>query len=491
MKLFTRLSLVFILSTALGAAPSDLSFDDFFIDSTMRIDYFHIGDAESEMVTLDQVRQYGIWAGSRTNLLDSFNNGRYYVKIFDSASGKLIFSRGFDSYFGEYQTSGPAARGEKRTYHESARIPYPRAAIRFVLEKRDRVNKLNPIFQSEIHPQDIQIIRDPIHDTSVKIVKSLSAGDPHTCADIAILGEGYTAEQTAKFESDLKRMTSLFVKYEPYRSLKKHFNIYGVLKPSEESGVDEPRAGIFKQTSLNASFNALGSERYLLTEDNRSLQDIASHVPHDAVMIMVNHKRYGGGGIYNFYCTFTADTQFHEYIFIHEFGHSFAGLADEYYTSAVAYNDFYPKGLEPNEPNITALLDPAGLKWKKWADPGIDIPTLWEKQAFDRMDTAWQKQRAEMNDRIAQLKKDGAPAADILAAEQEYARRDREHSEQVDVYLQKSRFLGKVGAFEGAGYSAQGLYRPMLDCIMFTKGSKPFCTVCEAAVRRVIQHYRE
>jgi hypothetical protein len=491
MKLFTRISLVFIFLTALGAASPDLNFDNFFIDSTLRIDYFHIGDADSEIITLDQVRQYGVWAGSRTNLRDEFNNGRYYVKIFDVASGKLIFSRGFDSYFGEYQTSGQAARGVKRTYHESARIPCPRSAIRFVLERRDRLNKLNPIFQSEIDPQDIQIIRDRVLDPSIKIVKSLSGGDPHSCVDIAILGEGYTSDQTAKFTSDLERVTSLFVKYEPYRSLKQHFNIYGVLKPSEESGVDEPRAGIFKQTSLNASFNALGSERYLLTEDNRSLQDIAAHVPYDAVMIMVNHERYGGGGIYNSYCTFTADTQFHEYIFIHEFGHSFAGLADEYYTSAVAYNDFYPKGLEPNEPNITALLDPADLKWKQWVKEGTEVPTPWEKQAFDSMDTAWQKQRAEMNDRIARLKKDGAPASEIRAAEQKYARRDREHSEHVDAYLQKSRFLGKVGAFEGAGYAAQGLYRPMLDCIMFTKGSKPFCTVCEAAVLRVIQHYRE
>ncbi len=457
----------------------------------MRIDYFHIGDADSEIITLDQVRQYGIWAGSRTNLLDTFNYGRYSIKIFDSASGKLIFSRGFDSYFGEYQTSEPAARGVKRTYHESARIPCPRHTIRFVLEKRDRTNQLNPIFQSEIDPQDIQIIRDPILDPAVHIVKSLSGGDPHTCVDIAILGEGYTADQTAKFDSDLAHVTSLFLKYEPYRSLKQHFNITGVLKPSEESGVDEPRAGIFKQTSLSASFNALGSERYLLTEDNRRIQDIAAHVPHDAVMIMVNHERYGGGGIYNFYCTFTVDTQFHEYIFIHEFGHSFAGLADEYYTSAVAYNDFYPKGLEPNEPNITALIDPTDLKWKQWVDKGTEIPTPWEKQAFDRMDSAWQKQRAEMNDRIARLKKEGAPAADIRAAEMEYARRDKEHSEQVDAYLGKSRFVGKVGAFEGAGYSAQGLYRPMLDCIMFTKGSKPFCAVCEAAIRRVIEHYRE
>jgi hypothetical protein len=271
--------------------------------------------------------------------------------------------------------------------------------------------------------------------------------------------------------------------------MKDAFNIRGVLKPSEESGTDEPRANIYKKTSLNSSFNALGSERYLLTEDNKSLRDIAAHVPYDALMIMINHKRYGGGGIYNFYCTFTADTQFHEYIFIHEFGHSFTGLADEYYTSAVAYNDFYPKGLEPLEANITALLDPANLKWRSLVDEGVALPTPWEKNSFDEMDMAWQQRRREMNDRIAELKRTGASEAEIKKSEEEYELRDREHSQKVDAFLKNSRYWGKVGAYEGAGYSSRGLFRPMVDCIMFSKGSKPFCKVCEAAVRRVIQLY--
>ncbi|MBE3129703.1 MAG: peptidase M64, partial [Acidobacteria bacterium] len=257
------------------------------------------------------------------------------------------------------------------------------------------------------------------------------------------------------------------------------------------SGCDEPSHGSFKATALGATFDSLGSERYLLTEDNKSLRDIAAHVPYDALYIMVNHKRYGGGGIYNLYCTFTTDNQWYEYLFLHEFGHSFAGLADEYYTSEVAYNEFYPRGVEPAEPNITALLEPGRLKWKNLTSPGVEIPTRWEKADFDAMDNAYQKIRGEINAKIAKLKREGADAAEVARVEEESERLSREHADKVDAFLRASKYWGKVGAFEGAGYAAQGLYRPQLDCLMFTKGTKPFCKVCEAAVVRTILNYTD
>jgi len=144
-----------------------------------------------------------------------------------------------------------------------------------------------------------------------------------------------------------------------------------VYKPSEDSGVDEPGANIYRNTVMNCTFNSLGSDRYLLTEDNKAVRDLAAFVPYDALYIMVNHSRYGGGGIYNLYCTFTTGNQYKDFLFIHEFGHSFAGLADEYYTSSTAYNDFYPRGVEPVELNITALTDPQNVKWKNHLTPGI------------------------------------------------------------------------------------------------------------------------
>jgi len=471
-------------------AQTFVDFDDYFIDKTMRIDYFHIGDSKAEFITIDQIYQQGIWAGSRGNLIDNFNNGRYYLKIYDSSSGKLIFSKGFDSYFGEYKTTDSALKGEKRTYHESALIPYPKAKIEFTLEGRNSENHLQLLFSQEIDPDGISIIKEPLEE-GVKVFEVVKNGDSHQKVDIAFIAEGYTLREEAKLRADLDRFIKVFFSHEPYKTYKNRFNIYAVFKPSEASGCDEPTHGSFKNTTLNTTFNSLGSPRYLLTEDNRSLRDIAAHVPYDALFIMINHKRYGGGGIYNFFCTFTVDNQWYEYLFIHEFGHSFAGLADEYYTSSVAYNEFYPRGVEPTEPNITALLDPKNLKWKDLVSSGMEIPTPWEKEDFDKMESEYQKLRQKINKKIARMKREGAPRGEVEKVEQESEELSRKYAKKVADYLQKSKFWRKVGAFEGAGYSAQGLYRPMVDCIMFTKGAKSFCEVCQEAIVRMIRHYSE
>ena len=488
----TTLFLLITLNYSLNLSAQIIDkFDSFFIDKTMRIDYFHIGDSESEFITIDQIYKYGIWAGSRVHLLDEFNIGRYLVKIYDKESGELIYSKGFDSYFGEYKTSTDAIDGVKKTFHETANIPYPKKEIIFAMERRDKKNKYYEFFRSEINPEDVNIRTDDLVDLTVMVFEPDNNGDPHNRVDVAIIAEGYTRLEKDKFLADLQYFKDLFFSYEPYKSLEDNFNIYGVFKPSAESGVDEPRAGIFKNTVLNSTFNSLGSERYLLTEDNKSLRDIAANVPYDALYIMVNHERYGGGGIYNFYCTFTSDNIWKDYVFLHEFGHSFAGLADEYYTSSTAYNDFYPKGTEPVERNITALLEPAKLKWKEFGSSGTEIPTPWEKADYDSMDYKWQKERSELNDLIAKLKKESAPESEIEKVQMEYDLKDKLHADEVDKYLASSKYKGVVGAFEGAGYSSQGLYRPMLDCIMFSKGEKPFCKICNDAIIKMVASYTE
>ncbi len=488
---FRTLVTIIIISAIESLGQNAPDFDNYFEDATMRIDYYHTGDSESEIFTIDHIYRQGIWAGSRKHLIDNFNNGAYYYKVYDEASGDLIFSKGFDSYFKEYQTSSKALNGIKRTYHETALIPYPMSGIILAVEKRDSKNELNEIYRTVIDPEDISIIKEKLLDESVEVTKSLYSGDPHSKVDVAIVAEGYTAGQRDKYLDDLKRFTGIFLKPEPYKSLKGNFNIYGIFKPSEESGVDEPRAGIYRSTTLNATFNSLGSERYLLTEDNKTLRDLAAYVPYDAIYIMVNHHRYGGGGIYNWSCTFTTDNQFDEYLFIHEFGHSFAGLADEYYTSGTAYEAFYKPELEPVEPNITALLDKDNIKWKDLLSENIELPTPWEKPDFDKMGYAWWEERQMLNAKTAELKRKGAPQKEILEAEKFYAKRDKEESDKVDDYLGSSKYYGKVGAFEGAGYMATGLYRPMIDCIMFSRGDKPFCKVCEKAIGKVIEHYTE
>jgi hypothetical protein len=461
-----------------------------FTGQTMRVDYYHIGDAKEEMITLDRIYEQGPWAGSRRNRLDPFGVGRNLVKVYDALSKKLLFSRGYDGMFGEYTTTEEAAKGVKKAYHETALIPYPRKPILFTVEVRDRQNKYRLLYSREIDPAALTIVREP-PSPGVKVIPLLKSGEPAEKVDLAFIAEGYTAEEEGKFRSDLKRLADLFLDFEPYKSSRDKFNICGVFKPSGQSGVDEPSHGRFKNTVLSASFDSFGSERYMLAEDNKALRDIAAHAPYDALIIVANHQRYGGGGIYNSYCALTSDNQWYPYLLLHEFGHSFAGLADEYYTSQVAYNEFYPKGIEPAEANITALLDPQNLKWRNLATPGTPVPTPWEKAEFDRMDLAYQKIRQELNSRIAKMKRENAPAAEVKKLEEESERLSLEAAGKVDDYLRKSKFHGQVGAFEGAGYASTGLFRSMADCLMFTKGTKSFCKVCEAAVRRVIAFYSE
>jgi hypothetical protein len=269
------------------------------------------------------------------------------------------------------------------------------------------------------------------------------------------------------------------------------FNIWGVYYPSEETGIDEPRSNIYRRTAVSATFNSLGSARYILTEDNKSLRDIISHVPYDTLLIMINHKRYGGGGIYNSFATFTSDNQWQEYVMVHEFGHLFGGLADEYYSSSTAYNEFYPPGVEPLEPNITALLDPANPKWKNLLSEDIEVPTPWEKEDFDKADAEYQEKRTVYQDKISKLYREKASWEAIRQAEEESEVLSKNNQEKQDKYLESSKYWGKVGVFEGAGYSSKGLYRPMIDCLMFSKGLKPFCAVCEAHIKKVIAHYTE
>ena len=379
-------SLVLFLCTwgvILGAhaASADPVFDDLFHDETLRIDYNHTGNAAEEFVSLDQLWRQGTWAGSRVHLIDDLDLGGYYARIYDAGTGDLIWSKGFSSYFGEYRTTGPAGEGVMRTYHESVLAPVPKSPVEFALESRDSQGVLREFYRVAIDPDSWEIRRDPA-PAGIITVDGFIGGDPHGCVDVAIVGEGYTADEVAKFEADLKRYAALMVGHEPYASLSHRINVRGVLLPSQESGCDEPSRGVHKRTALGCTFDSLGSERYMLTEDNRAMRDIAQAVPYDVLYIMVNHDRYGGGGIYNLFCTFTSDNQWSEYVFLHEFGHSFAGLADEYYTSNVAYTDFYPAGYEPRDRNITALDNPAELKWGDLATGG-DLPTEWNKAEYD------------------------------------------------------------------------------------------------------------
>jgi hypothetical protein len=466
------------------------SFSDRFEDVTLRIDYNHTGNSTEEIVSLDQMWRQGTWAGSRTRLIDELNLGRYYAKAFDAESGDLVWSRGFDSYFGEWKTTDKAGAGQRRTYHESALMPYPKMPVVFTLEARQKDNSLLEVFRMDVDPADWRIRRDALPE-GVTVYETAVHGDSHSRVDIAIVGDGYTADEADKFAADAERFAKAMLEHEPYKSMADNFNIWGVLKPSQETGCDEPSRGIHRNTALGSTFDSLDSERYLLTEDNRAIRDVAAHAPYDVLYIMVNHERYGGGGIYNLFCTFTSDNVWSEYVFLHEFGHSFAGLADEYYSSSTAYNDFYPAGNEPNERNITALHDPAEVKWKALLSEGTPLPTAWDKSNFDKMDADYQVKRQSVNNRIAELMTSGADESEVEKAKAEGERLSVEAQTKIDAWFDRNATQGKVGAFEGAGYSSEGLFRSQLDCIMFTKGIKSFCAACDRGIHEITERYLE
>jgi hypothetical protein len=484
--------MIVLLLSLPADSPTDhrASFERLFADETMRVDFYHLGNATEEAISLDRVHRQGMWAGSRVHLLVPFEVGRYVAELSEPRSGTPLFRKRFDSYFGEYRTTAPAEKGVRRTYHETVLMPFPKTKVRLAIKARQADRSHKSLLDVEIDPDSYDISRESPPE-GVRVIDVRRGGDVHECVDVAIVAEGYRDADEAKLRGDLERFAGILFSQEPFAATKDRFNLRGVWKPSQEPGCDEPSRGIWKNTAVGASFDALGSERYLLTEYNRRLRDIAACAPYDALYIMVNHPRYGGGGIYNLYCTFTSDNQWSPYIFLHEFGHTFAGLADEYYTSSTAYNDFYPKGVEPSEPNITALLDPANLKWKDLLTPGAAVPTPWEKSGYDEKDLPYQKVRERLNAKIAAASRAKAPVAEVERLKAESEGLSQEHAKEMDAFLEKSRFNGTVGAFEGAGYSSKGLYRSSLDCIMFSKGTKPFCPVCQKAIRSVIDYYGE
>ena len=487
---FLQSAAVLILASCMASAQIPVRFDEHFVDSTLRIDYYHVGNAKEEFLTLDHIYKQGIWAGNPSHLFDPFMNGRYAVRMYDAAKGTLLFTRGYDAYFGEYKTTDPGRKGIRRTYHESVLLPFPRHPVRVEIEQRDRTSTYRPLFTIQVDPADYHIISetpargDSVYDLEVN-------GPSHTTVDILIVADGYTTGERAKFEADLKKYRDVFFGWEPYKSVRKKFNYRGVFTPSPQSGTDEPRQNSYRHTALGATFNSLDSDRYLLVEDNKTLRDVAAQAPYDALMIMVNSKRYGGGGLYNVYNTFTSDGTWNEHVMHHEFGHSFAGLADEYYTRDVAYQEFLPRGVEPTEANLTALLDPAKLKWRDLVSPGIAIPTEWGQAAFDSLGALRDSLAGLRGMMREKAKKEGKNEAEIRTAVAPVDSQMAQTNRRLSRFFLDHPLRGKVGAFEGGGYVPKGFYRPTVNSLMnaFNNEERTFYPVNERAILRVIEFF--
>jgi len=395
------------------------AFDKYFTDKTLRIDYIHAGDSVNEHFFFKMLKQEPFWGGPRKNLIDRFDYGEYKTLVFEESTNTLIYSRGFCTLFEEWITTSEASSVAK-SFYETQVIPFPKMNVRIEIHGRNDKNKFEKLFEHNVDPKDYFI--ETSKTDTYKVYDIHVSGESHNKVDIVFIPDGYTIEELDKFKKDAEKMGNSLLDAAPFNENKDKFNIRAVLAPSDETGTDIPGKGEWHKTVVESSFYTFDSERYLMTEDIKAVRNIAAHVPYDQIYILVNSDKYGGGAIYNYYSMSSVDNMASKFVVAHEFGHNFAGLGDEYYTSQVSYSDFFDLELEPWQPNITTLKD-FDNKWKSMLDDTTPIPTPPTKEYKDNL-----------------------------------------------------------GVFEGGGYVAKGVYRPAYICTMKSNTPKGFCPVCRKAI---------
>ena len=419
---------ILILLLVVLTIGAQAQFKDHFKNKTLRIDYIHSGSAAVEYYQFDTLYAEKYWGGSTTNLIDKFDYGNYKFEVHDAFTNELIYSRGYSSLFREYQAT-PEAESSCKAFDETLVMPYPKNAVNIAFYSRNKDLSWDKEYILYINPKTRNIHKNK--EGKFKKAKVHYSGKYNKKLDIVIIAEGYTEAEMDKFEQDCQRFKGYILESEPYRDNKDKINIWAVKSVSEQSGTDLPGEDIFVNTAVGTNFYTFGSERYLTTEDMKSVRNVAANAPYDQIFILVNHEKYGGGGIYNYYSLGTSDNPAGDFLFQHEFGHAFAGLGDEYYSSDVAVEDFYPLDVEPWEPNITTLVD-FKSKWENMVSHSTPVPT---------------------------------PAT--------------EENEN------------RVGVYEGGGYVSEGVFRPYIDCTMKSVKYDAFCPVCKRAIQRMIDFYAE
>ena len=422
MKLLFILFFIFYISVS-----AQVNFDEYFSGRTLRMDFYHTGNKDSETISFEKLVEEGPWSGSKKNLIDDLNFGNYFVKVYDDSTDKMIYSRGFSTLYQEWQTT-EEAKTVIRTFEGSVIMPFPKAKIKVEIDRRDRRNNFVKKFEMVVNPDNYFIVQEkikPFNDFKIHY-----SGDPSVKLDIVFIPEGYTKDEMEKFHNDCERFAGYLFEYAPFKEDSDKINIWGVEAPSNESGTDIPGKGIWKQTLLNTKFYTFDSERYMMTTNYFAVRDVAANAPYDQIYILVNTSKYGGGSIYNFYNETAVDNRSSKQIFVHEFGHGLAALADEYGNDDT-YQNMYPPDVEPWEANLTTLVN-FDSKWKKLVEPGTPIPT---------------------------------PPED--------------------------KYKNKIGVFEGGGYVAKGVYRPTFNSLMNSFSSNEFNQVCKDALQKVINFYSE
>ncbi|MFH1197582.1 MAG: M64 family metallopeptidase [bacterium] len=408
------------------------NYDKYFLEKTMRFDFFHVGNKDKEQIVFDEIIEEPEWGGSKTDLIDDTNYGNYFFKLFDKESKQLIYSRGFSTLFQEWQTTEEAMH-LSRTFEGSIVFPYPATTSILEIYKRDKKNIFQKLFEYEINPENYFISKE--RRMKYENFKVHYSGEPQNKLDIVFLPEGYSINEKEKYIHDCKRFADTLFNYSPFQENEGNINIWAVEAYSQDTGVDIPAENKWKNSILNSTYYTFDSERYVMTSDYKKVRDLASNAPYDQIYILVNSAKYGGGAIYNFYSALAVDCNGAGRVFIHEFGHGMAGLADEY-AGDVSYVDMYPLDVEPWEENITTLVD-FDSKWKSLLEEGTLIPTP--------VDGSYE--------------------------------------------LKSIQEKLKLGAFEGGGYVTKGVYRASYDSIMRTLAAGEFNLASKKALIKILNMY--
>jgi len=416
------IAILFLFTCQLTGAQ--VHYQDHFTRDALRVDLLLAGNADEEVVYLRRMKKERLWGGPESDLVDPFGYGNHQLRVTDTTGKKILYSKGFSTLFGEWQTTGES-RLNSRAFQHTFRMPFPRHPVMIQVRKRGADEPV--LWEYRIEPKDYFIISEK--PAPADVVRLDSAGSPAVSVDLAFVAEGYRKQEMNKFVEDVRKMSDYILSQPPFDRYRDRFNIYAVQAESMESGTDVPGEHIYKNTALNTSYYTFDVPRYLTTFNTHTVRDYAANAPYDHMFILINTDRYGGGGIYNHYSASTTGHMLSKKVAIHEFGHGFAGLGDEYYTSGVAYDEFYNLEQEPWEPNLTTLVA-FESKWKDMIEKDTPVPT------------------------------------------------PRAH-----------RYKDKIGVFEGGGYVDKGVYSPAMDCRMKSNRAEGFCPVCQRAIEKMILYY--
>jgi hypothetical protein len=404
-----------------------------FENKAIRLEMLQTGHATQCEISCKSMVFERLWPENPNRYISPFDYGDFQVRVLRSDDKKMLFKKGFDTLFTEYASTQPALDGTSAAFEMTVRIPNPKSPVIVVIDKRAKDGSWREHWSTPLDPADPSIQPVEKLNSKLELMQLQSSGPPQQCVDLVFLAEGYTAEEKNKFVNDVTKMTNKLFEASPYKENKAKFNIVGVFGASNESGTDIPHRNVQRDTLFNTSFNTLGIQRYLLLESNHLIHRIASIVPYDHIVVLVNSNQYGGGSIRMDFCVTTTGYSTSPFVFIHELGHGLAYLADEYIGN-VTYNGLYPDGVEPPDPNLTRELDATKIKWRRFLTNNVAVPT---------------PRSSNPN-----------PSSRI------------------------------VGAFEGGGYLSKGIYRSEEKCWM-GQGDSPFgfCIACEQGIRDVIEYY--